>query len=549
MTRTLRLALVAGFLLVSPAVFGDGVVISPTAFARVEVPDQSALIAYDGETERLLIETSFIGQGSNFAWIVPLPTKPEIETSTTGVVPTLQFICRPDVIHNVPHLYGGLLALGALLYLFMTVRPTGRLTAADCVTCCLMTLGLLMLTRSPFFSILSLTSILAVSGARRGGSLLLQMLLAFLITVILSGLTLSAGGGRSASANVVQVLDRKTVGAFETSTITSPDGSALMSWLAQNGYGVATNLAPRVREYAREGWVFVATRIRRDADTSSVSATHPLVFTFKTKQPGYPMRLTGALHDRCKVDLYVFGPGRAQVSGFNVERCETLRQDEWKVNHPQILRLIGTAEIATKLSAHLRAAEMDHDVVLTWERFERTSPVRFTHEGALILAVNLGTGVLGLTLAGLLLARRLSVIRPSRFWPLAGRLALFSLACGVVFYMVLPKTSARLVYAAKWGPRLFHRIAVANLNARYEQTRQTNQAFSVTLPWLREQMKDVSSQFRSKRQRDNPYTGQGYCEEDSPGNYIFRESGGHFVYVYYEPDGMEEVTPLFGDRH
>ena len=46
-------------------------------YAKVEIPEQQALIHYSGGVERLVIETSFPGEGTNFAWVVPLPSTPE----------------------------------------------------------------------------------------------------------------------------------------------------------------------------------------------------------------------------------------------------------------------------------------------------------------------------------------------------------------------------------------------------------------------------------------------------------------------------------------
>jgi hypothetical protein len=99
MRRTLEIALLAGLLVLVPVVHGDRIVIPPTAFAKVQVPDQSALIAYDRTTERLLIEISFIGAGTNFAWIVPVPSAPEVRGFASSEKIFLRFekfaaICR-----------------------------------------------------------------------------------------------------------------------------------------------------------------------------------------------------------------------------------------------------------------------------------------------------------------------------------------------------------------------------------------------------------------------------------------------------------------------
>ena len=76
----------------------DGVVIPSRAVAEpVRTPDQRALVAFDGSTETLVVETTFEGAGRDFAWIVPLPAKPVVEESTTGLFPTLEVLSAPRV--------------------------------------------------------------------------------------------------------------------------------------------------------------------------------------------------------------------------------------------------------------------------------------------------------------------------------------------------------------------------------------------------------------------------------------------------------------------
>src|SRR5687767_1469324 len=74
----------------------DGKVFAPRA--NVLMPDQSALIHYADGVEYLAIETRFVGEGQDFAWIVPLPSVPEIEQITPGLFPTLRVQLAPRVL-------------------------------------------------------------------------------------------------------------------------------------------------------------------------------------------------------------------------------------------------------------------------------------------------------------------------------------------------------------------------------------------------------------------------------------------------------------------
>ncbi len=84
---------------------------------------------------------------------------------------------------------------------------------------------------------------------------------------------------------------------------------------------VPTNAEPVIASYVKDGWVFVATKVRRDKPDNETSTPHPLSFTFKTDKPVYPMRLTGLDNGPLSVELYVFGPSRAKAAHFKVESC------------------------------------------------------------------------------------------------------------------------------------------------------------------------------------------------------------------------------------
>jgi len=62
------------------------------------------------------------------------------------------------------------------------------------------------------------------------------------------------------SEQAVSILDRKIVGIFETTTITSHDPKALQIWLSENGYSVPTNSESVIASYVKSGWVFVAAK-------------------------------------------------------------------------------------------------------------------------------------------------------------------------------------------------------------------------------------------------------------------------------------------------
>ena len=72
--------------------------------------------------EQLVIETSFLGEGTNFAWVVPLPNPPIVEAATTGLFPTLQYLFRPQIVHKVTRYYLGIFVALAIGIFFLRVR-------------------------------------------------------------------------------------------------------------------------------------------------------------------------------------------------------------------------------------------------------------------------------------------------------------------------------------------------------------------------------------------------------------------------------------------
>jgi len=66
-------------------------------------PDQRALVVFDAERclETLVVETTVdpggAASGGEFAWVIPLPAKPAIEASTTGLFPSIEMFCSPEL--------------------------------------------------------------------------------------------------------------------------------------------------------------------------------------------------------------------------------------------------------------------------------------------------------------------------------------------------------------------------------------------------------------------------------------------------------------------
>ena len=94
------------FLLLAISGLADGKVFAHrTAIADATIPDQRALLYWSNGVERLVIETRFAGEGSNFAWVVPVPNPPVVEEASPGLFATLAHQLKPELVHDPAPLF------------------------------------------------------------------------------------------------------------------------------------------------------------------------------------------------------------------------------------------------------------------------------------------------------------------------------------------------------------------------------------------------------------------------------------------------------------
>jgi len=480
-------------LLMPLAVWADGMVIPPMAFpANVTIPDQCALICYSNGVERLVIETRFTGSGTNFAWVVPLPNQPVIEPATTGLFPTLDYMFQPEIIHTVPQYYEGILFVLGIICLFRFLVP--KYISAG----------------------------------------FLVVLLFFLMILAAMLLPALATAGMSATAvlpDTVTILNRQLVGIFETETIASKDPNALQNWLSENGYEVPANAQPVIADYVKSGWVFVAAKVRRDSGAPDTSTPHPLSFTFKTDRPVYPMRLTGLNGHPLTVALYVFGNSRFTAPHFKLESCT-----EPGVAHPLLSQWTANMPVATKLTAKLSAADMEYDIWLKQSPYVfDQGEVYYSHQGALITAVNWGTTFFALGLLGWWILNRAYKIEQGRLLWYFGHATLFSFLIIGLIYSCLPKIDVRLVNRPWFHTGGQREAILAALSiSEWTNAAQARAIIQNTIS---------SSNSLGWANWNNAYLGGTIREEDSPGNFIFRETDGQFQLVFFDRSGFEDSRP------
>jgi len=109
----------------------------------------------------------------------------------------------------------------------------------------------------------------------------------------------------------VEVIARKTVGSYETTTVKETVKGALSQWLLDNGYLELKGAESELEYYRKLGWVFAAIKVREALAAAPGGAVdlHPLRFKFKTRERDkmvYPLKLSVFQKSPLDVNLYVF---------------------------------------------------------------------------------------------------------------------------------------------------------------------------------------------------------------------------------------------------
>ncbi len=269
------------FLVLIPLLAGaDGKVFTRAVAVPVTTPDQRALLYFTNGVERLVIETSFVGEGTNFAWVVPLPSAPKIEAVSENFFPSLSTAYQPELIYKKSPatwlfaIFGGMISLAIL--------------------------------------------------AKRKGAGCLWLVMLFLFFLILGGLGLPnltkarAGGSSATAGNSVEILNQERVGIYETVTLSGTDGRDLLDWLNTHQFYTPTNALPILSRYAAQKWVFVAATIHRENESRVRSQPHPLAFTFSTEKAVYPLQLTGVENARSSCSSSVRRARRRNILKRNI---------------------------------------------------------------------------------------------------------------------------------------------------------------------------------------------------------------------------------------
>lgn len=119
----------------------------------------------------------------------------------------------------------------------------------------------------------------------------------------------AAASDASPSSPPVTVHLREAVGPYDAAVISSDDATAVQTWLADNGYDVPDAANEHVAHYVEKNDYFVALKLLSDRTSGEIQ---PIVLRYQERQPCIPIRLTSiATVPDMPITAWVLGPGRA----------------------------------------------------------------------------------------------------------------------------------------------------------------------------------------------------------------------------------------------
>jgi hypothetical protein len=193
------LALLLGLILGTGMTWADGKAYPPVAVStEVTMPDQRALLVWSNGVERLAIETRIVGEGTNFAWVVPLPSVPKVEAATTGLFPTLAWLTPPKVVNETDPGWWWIWSASGLACLCLRVRRKTPMEWMDAAAILVFGAGLVGVGGTTFGGLMAIEagvlSAWTVWRFRRGEPSWGGLALLLIVLVLMTGMLLPTSG-------------------------------------------------------------------------------------------------------------------------------------------------------------------------------------------------------------------------------------------------------------------------------------------------------------------------------------------------------------------
>lgn len=167
----------------------------------------------------------------------------------------------------------------------------------------------------------------------------------------------------------ISIISEKTIGAFDTVTLSASDPDALTRWLKENGYRFSSNDKSILDYYIQKGWVFTAMKFNEPTLMDTPCNINPVIFRYSASSLIYPIRLMSInTEDSASLVIYVLSDSKMTFPNAVIEYANNIDDNELKEierNYPAFAGLIGQNRYLTKLKRTFSIMEMDSDIEIT----------------------------------------------------------------------------------------------------------------------------------------------------------------------------------------
>ena len=304
--------------------------------AEPNIPHQRAIIKWRDGLEYLFVQSDLSAPAGDYAWLIPLPSPPLYAKASMPDYFNRSFDkSLPSRDHTPWAMFGGfaLLVLAVMIAVLTTPRSPG-VNPWLLALLFLLVAGVLWAVFFPVFA--------QSKEAAKGRGVIVE-----------------------------------TIGSYEVA-ILKGRGTEAYDWLVRNGYHPPAEAQRTMEVYAKEGWCFVAAKLRKKSDRTL--PPHPIKLVFKAPIPIYPMRLTAAMGKPMRLELVVVADQAAKC-----QQLETWSASERSIviSHPRVVqpelistfesewvdqayKFAGDGDIVSYLRADLDPSQMSKDYLLEW---------------------------------------------------------------------------------------------------------------------------------------------------------------------------------------
>ena len=175
-------------------------------------------------------------------------------------------------------------------------------------------------------------------------------------------------GGDGATAGAapgggVDVIGRDIVGDYDIARIASDDPDALSAWLKENGYSTPRGAGPILDSYVKDGWKFVAIKLRKGAKPDG--PIKPVRVAFPTRELVYPMRLDTLDDHQMDLDVYVLADHQMRIEGDPLQTVYGGPVSELGTAPPADVKSLFRAPYLTRLHSVINPSTLKGDFVFT----------------------------------------------------------------------------------------------------------------------------------------------------------------------------------------